>query len=79
MAIKVRALDRVFHGGTLYRAGAVFNLLPGYKPGKAMEVIAEVSEEKPKAAKAKKEPAKEPETFSELTKAAALKAPEGLI
>lgn len=79
MAIKVRALERVFHNGTLYRAGAVFILQPGYKPGRGMEVIAEVSEEKVKVPKAKKEPAKEPETLSELTKASASKTPDGLI
>lgn len=79
MAIKVKATEMVFHGGKRYRAGDTFTLLPGYKPGRGMEIIAEVKEEKVKESKAKKESAKEPETFSELAKAAAPKSPDGLI
>jgi hypothetical protein len=78
MAIKVKALEMIFHGGRRYRPGAVLTLEPGYKPGKGMEVVGEVEEQvkpKPKA----KAVAKEPETFSEITKMTLTKAPDGLV
>lgn len=68
MATKVKALEMGFYFGRRIRPGETFILKPGQKPGKWMEVIGEVEEPKAKEPKAKKEPAKEPGTFSEISK-----------
>lgn len=67
MAIQVRALEPCFSGGRRYKAGDVFILEPGKKPGKGLEVVAQVDAPKVKVKKAA--PAvKEPETLSELNR-----------
>lgn len=77
MATKVKAIGTVFHDGRRYRDGDEFILAEGYKPGKSMVDLGEVAAPpKAKEPKAKKEPTKEPETFSELVKAAAPKSPK---
>lgn len=72
MATKVMAKEMGFYFGRRIRPGETFILKPGQKPGKWMEVISEVEEPKAKEPKAKKEsakePAKEPGTFSEISK-----------
>lgn len=61
MAKKVRALRDGFYGGVRRRAGSVFNIADGHKPGRWMEEIREakpaakpVEAPKPAAAKAAK-------------------------
>ena len=75
MATKVMAKEMGFYSGRRIRPGETFILKPGQKPGKWMKVLGEVeAPAKVKEPKAKEQPAKEPATFSELTKAAAPKS-----
>jgi hypothetical protein len=55
--MKVKALEIGFYRGDRKRAGAVFTLVAGDKPGKWMEVL---EAEQPKAEKPKAEKAEQP-------------------
>jgi hypothetical protein len=74
MATKVKATTPGFYG-TRRRAGDVFTLQPGHKPGKWMEVLGETKAELEQAKNKAKSKAKEPETFSEISKT--LPTPKG--
>ena len=72
MATQVKAKEPGFYNGQRKRAGAIFTLKPGHKPGKWMEVLGEISEPKAKEAP-KKEPDAPPETLAEVSKTLTLK------
>lgn len=64
--MKVRAIKSGYHGGTLRRAGDVFDVPDGAKASWFVGVDAvDAAKQKTKAAK----PKAEPSTFSEVTKA----------
>lgn len=69
-----RALSQGFLAGKRIRAGAVFELPPGLKPGRWMqpleyhEAAGGPEPKRRRAPRPKATPATEPETFSELSK-----------
>lgn len=72
MRTLVKCIHLCFVNGRRYRPGEIFELPEGLVPGSSMEVLkGEEAKNVPvetKPTRTKKSPAKEPETFSEITK-----------